>query len=113
MRPRHRNDPDKAPPTTFSGADAHSSESTGIVAILSMIKEDLQKEMAEGKADEAKAQAEYEKQSGSLQDALDAQRETKSSLEKELASLGDSIASAEKYKGEKEDDLEAEKQTKK
>merc|ERR1719498_1818804 len=43
--PEYSEDPDKAPETTFSGADAHKSESGGIVAILEMIKEDLQKEM--------------------------------------------------------------------
>jgi len=111
--PEYSNDPDKAPETTFSGANAHQSESGGIVAILEMIKEDLQKEMKEGKADEAKAQAEYEKQSGALQDSLDAQTETKVSLEKELAGLGESISSAEKYHGEKADDLKAEEATKK
>merc|ERR1719472_364976 len=101
--PEYANDPDKAPETTFSGGDAHQGESGGIVAILSMIKEDLQKEMKEGRADEAKAQAEYEEQSGALQDSLDAQRETKVSLEKEIAGLNDSIAGAEGYKNEKKD----------
>jgi len=111
--PEYSQDPDKAPETTFSGADAHQSESTGIVSILSMIKEDLQKEMKEGKADEAKAQAEYEKQSGALQESLDAQKATKVSLEKEIAGLDDSIASAESYKNEKKDDLDAEEDMKK
>merc|ERR1719498_1272071 len=111
--PEYSNDPDKAPETTFSGANAHQSESGGIVAILEMIKEDLQKEMAEGKADEAKAQAEYEKQSGSLQDSLDAQRATQVSLEKEIAGLKDSIAGAEGYKNEKKGDLDAEEDMKK
>merc|ERR1719217_821348 len=97
QQPEYANDPDKAPETTFSGADSHQSESGGIVAILEMIKEDLEKEMREGKADEAKAQAEYEKQSGALQDALDAQKQTKVSLEKDLAGLGEDISSAEKY----------------
>merc|ERR1719263_671035 len=73
--PQHSNDPDKAPETTFSGADAHQSESTGIVAILDMIREDLEKEMKEGRADEANAQAEYEKQSGALQETPNAQAE--------------------------------------
>merc|ERR1719217_1717317 len=112
QQPEYANDPDKAPETTFSGANAHQSESGGIVAILEMIKEDLQKEMKEGKADEAKAQAEYEKQSGALQESLDAQKATKVSLEKEIAGLDDSIASAESYKNEKKDDLDAEEDMK-
>jgi chromosome segregation ATPase len=111
--PEYSEDPDKAPETTFSGADSHQGQTTGIVSILGMIKEDLQKEMSEGRADEAKAQAEYEKQSGALQDSLDAEKETKVSLEKELASLEDSMSSAEKRKAEKEDDLESEEGLKK
>merc|ERR1719487_508951 len=113
QQPAYAEDPDKAPETTFSGGDSHQSESGGIVAILEMLKEDLTKEMKEGKADEAKAQAEYEKQSGALQASLDAQKETKVSLEKEIAGLDDSIAGAESYKGEKKDDLEAKEDMKK
>merc|ERR1719327_1659174 len=111
--PEYTKDEDKAPETAFSGSGSHKSESGGIVAILEMIKEDLQKEMKEGKADEAKAQAEYMKQSGALQSALDAQKQTKVSLEKELADLGEDISSAEKYHNEKSDDLESEKDMKK
>merc|ERR1719456_304182 len=98
----------QAPETSFSGANAHQSESGGIVAILDMIKEDLQKEMKEGKADEAKAQAEYEKQNGALQDSLDAQTETKVSLEETIAALEEKIADAEKFKNDRKDDLAAE-----
>jgi predicted nucleic acid-binding Zn-ribbon protein len=111
--PEYSEDPDKAPETTFSNADAHQGQTTGIVSILDMIKEDLQKEMSEGKADEAKAQAEYEKQSGALQDSLDAEKATKVSLEKELAALEESMSGAEKRKAEKEGDLESEKDLKK
>jgi hypothetical protein len=111
--PEYTKDEDKAPETSFSGSDSHKSESGGIVSILEMIKEDLQKEMKAGKADEAKAQAEYMKQSGALQAALDAQKQTKVSLEKELAGLGEDISSAEKYHNEKSDDLESEKDMKK
>jgi len=111
--PEYANDADKAPETSFSGAGSHGSESGGIVAILDMIKEDLEKETKEARADEAKAQAEYEKQSGALQDALDAQTETKASLEKERADLADKMAGADKYKNEREDDLDAQKDAKK
>lgn len=111
--PEYSQDPDKAPETTFSGADAHQSESTGIVSILDMIKEDLTKEMAEGRSDEAKAQADYEKQSGALQNALDAQKETKASLEKEIAAVEDSESTTEKRKKEKQDDKSSEEDMKK
>jgi len=110
--PEYTEDPDKAPETSFSSGDSHQGESGGIVSILEMIKEDLQKEMAEGRADEATAQAEYEKQSGALQDSLDAQKETKVSLEKELAALEDSMSSAEKRKAEQEADKKSEEDLK-
>jgi peptidoglycan hydrolase CwlO-like protein len=111
--PEYSEDPDKAPETTFSGGDAHQSESTGVVSILEMIKADLQKEMREGKADEAKAQAEYEKQSGALQDALNAQKKTKVSLEQEIAGLDEAHSNAEGFKAEKNDDLSSEEDMKK
>jgi len=111
--PEYSKDADKAPETSFSGGDKHSSESGGIVAILDMIKEDLQKEMKEGRADEANAQAEYEKQSGSLQGSLDAQTESKVSLEKERADLAEKASGAEKFKNERKDDLASQDDMKK
>jgi len=111
--PEYANNPDKAPETSFSGADKHSSESGGITAILDMIKEDLQKEMKEGRADEASAQAEYKKQSGALQASLDAQMETKVNLEKERADLAEKMSGAEKFKNERNADLGSQKGMKK
>merc|ERR1719356_2356968 len=113
QQPQYSEDPDKAPDLTFSSADSQSGATGGIVSILEMIKEDLQKEMSEGKADEAKAQQEYLKQSGALQDSLDAEMETKVSLEKQLASLQDSESQAEKRKAEQEDDKSSEEDMKK
>jgi hypothetical protein len=110
--PEYKDDQDKAPETTFSGSGSHQGESTGIVAILEMIKEDLQKEIKEGQADEAKAQAEYMKQSGALADARAAQKATRVSLEKEIAGLSDNLADAEKHKADKNADLKAEEDMK-
>jgi predicted nucleic acid-binding Zn-ribbon protein len=111
-QPEYSQDPDKAPETNFNKADAHEGETGGIVSILDMIAEDLQKEMAEAKADNAKAQEEYEKARGALEDSLDAQRETKVSLEKELAALEDSMSAAEKRKMEQEADKKGEEDMK-
>jgi len=112
QQPTYSEDPNKAPETSFSGSNKRQGESTGIVAILEMIKEDLQKEMKAGRADDAKAQAEYEKQSGSLQESLDAQKETEVSLEKALASLDENIAAADEFKSDKQADLGSEKDMK-
>merc|ERR1719401_2075837 len=110
--PEYATDPDKAPETTFSSDDAHEGQSRGIVSILSMIKEDLQKEMKEGRADEAQAQSDYEKQSGALQDTLDAQKETAVSLEEQLASLQEAVSSTEKHQAKKKADKNAEEEMK-
>jgi len=64
--------------------------------------------MKEGRADEAKAQAEYDKQSGAAQDALDAQQEKKVNTEKAITGLEENIADAEQFKKDKQGDLGAE-----
>merc|ERR1719502_635225 len=104
--PEYTKDADKAPETSWSGSDygGRKSETGGIIAILEMLVEDTEKEMKEGRADDADAQAKYLKQNGALQDTLDSQEETKASLEKELADLEDKITSYEKFKKEEEDD---------
>lgn len=107
--PEYENNPDKAPETfkdgNYGGAQ---SETGGIVAILSMLKEDLQKEMKVGTADNAKAQADFEKDRAALQDTLDAQEKKKTDVEGALAELGAKIEGADEDKENKEGDLGAE-----
>merc|ERR1719181_496296 len=52
--PEYTEDPDKAPETSWKGADygGRKSETGGIIAILEMLREDVQKEMKEGRADD-------------------------------------------------------------
>jgi len=111
--PEYAKDADKAPETSWSGSDygGRKSESGGILAILSMLAEDLEKEMADGRADDADAQEKYLKQNGALQATLDAQDATKVSLEEELASLEEKIDAAEEFKKGKSDDKDAEGDT--
>lgn len=109
----HSVDPDKAPEAKFGDAGMHKQESTNIVAILEMIREDLHKEIKEGKADDAESQEEYEKQSGALEDTLAKQEATKVQLEDAIGDLDEDIAHTEKEKDEQEADLEAEKDEKK
>eukprot|EP00932_Pfiesteria_piscicida_P021951 SRR837773.8723.p2 GENE.SRR837773.8723~~SRR837773.8723.p2 ORF type:complete len:656 (+),score=337.99 SRR837773.8723:42-1970(+) len=72
-------DPDKAPETSWSGPDygGRKEETTGIVAMLDMLKEDLEKEMSTARADDAEAQKLYEEQRGAMQESLDATLGTK------------------------------------
>merc|ERR1712008_333809 len=61
--PEYTNDPDKAPETIWDGGDygGRKGETTGIVAILGMLREDLENEMKIGRQEDDENQAEYEK----------------------------------------------------
>jgi len=99
---------EEAPPKTeFKGTDSHQGEATNIVAILSMMKEDFEKEIKEGKADEAKDQAEFAKQKAALKDTIDAQTDTKVSLEKEQLSLTQDESGQTRVKKQENSDLTA------
>jgi hypothetical protein len=113
QKPEYTKNPDKAPETWSEPYGGRKSENTGILAILAMLVEDVEKEMKEARADDAEAQAEYEKQNGALQATLDAQEVTKASLETELADLEAKMRSYEKYHGAKTSDLGAEDDTNK
>jgi len=109
--PEYEQDPDKAPETSFSGGGSRKSESGGIVAILEMLVEDTTKEMTEGKADDADAQAKYLKMTAASQASLDAQEESKVSTEGALADLKEKMGAYEKFSDEKKADKDAEDDT--
>jgi hypothetical protein len=113
--PEYSHDEDKAPETVWSGDDykGRRSETGGIIAILEMLIEDVHKEIKEGKADDADAQAKYEKQNGALQDTYDSQEESKVHEEESLADLEKKMDMYDDYKNEKEADKKAEGETKK
>merc|ERR1719389_1207535 len=71
--PEYTVDEDKAPDAFGDGGyGGRKSESTGIIAILSMLKEDLEKEIKTARKDEAEAQKEYESQRADAQEVMDA-----------------------------------------
>merc|ERR1740130_1395806 len=109
--PEYENDPDKAPDATFAGNDSRKSETGGILAILEMLVEDTEKELTEGRADNADAQEKYLKQNGALQATLDSQTETKTNTETEKADLEEKMAQYDKHKDELGDDKDAEDDT--
>merc|ERR1719197_927779 len=113
--PEYAEDPDKAPETSWSGSNygGRKSESGGIIAILEMLAEDTEKEMKEGRADNADAQEKYLKQNGALQETLDSQEETKANTESEKADLEEKMSDYEKFKNEKNADKDAEEDAKK
>jgi len=111
--PSYTEDPDKAPETSWSGSDygGRQSENTGIVAILEMLAEDLAKEIADGRADDAAAQEKYLKQNGALTDTLEAQEATKVSLEQEKADLEGKMDDAGEHLSAKSADKKGESKT--
>merc|ERR1719198_2130700 len=111
--PEYTEDQDDAPSADFAASDSRKSETGGILAILEMLVEDLEKEMKEGRADDADAQEKYLKQNGALQETLDSQEETLTNLETQLADLEEKMRSYEKYKDEKGADKDAEEDMKK
>jgi len=111
--PEYAKDADKAPETNFSDSDSRKSETGGILAILAMLAEDLEKEIADGRGDDADAQDKYAKQNGASQDTLDAQEATKVGVEEELAALDEKIDATEAFKKGKSDDSDAEGDAKK
>merc|ERR1711920_240036 len=92
-KPEYTVDQDKAPETIWEGGNygGKTSETEGIVAIIGMLKEDLEKEMKVGREEEADDQANYEKDWAAMQAVLDAHKATKVSLEKEKADVDSKI----------------------
>mmetsp|Transcript_92735 Transcript_92735/g.271500 ORF Transcript_92735/g.271500 Transcript_92735/m.271500 type:complete len:254 (-) Transcript_92735:90-851(-) len=111
-QPSYSEDPDKAPETTWDGANygGRKSESTGILSILGMLKEDLEREIGTDREDDAAAQADYAKSRAAAQGMLDAQMESKAALEKQLAELEGRMFDTEEFKDQKGADLAAEEE---
>merc|ERR1719453_381133 len=84
-QPEYKSNPDTAPETFEGEYGGRKSEGTGIIAILSMIKEDIEKEMKVSSEEEAEALAAYEELRADSQATVDA-------LDAKLVSLGQDIA---------------------
>jgi len=110
--PEYTEDRDKAPDTTFSSKGSRKSETGGILAILEMLVEDCQKEMKEGRSDDADAQEKYLNQNAALQESLDSQEKTKVNTETQKADLEEKMRGSEKFKDGKEADKGAEEDAK-
>mmetsp|Transcript_81264 Transcript_81264/g.228938 ORF Transcript_81264/g.228938 Transcript_81264/m.228938 type:complete len:724 (-) Transcript_81264:76-2247(-) len=112
--PEYSIDKDKAPETSWSGGGygGRRSETGGVVSMLGMIKEDLEKEMKTGRADDAEAQQMYESLRATMQESLDAALGSKVTTEKELAETKSEKAAAEESLAQKNADQAAEKDLK-
>jgi len=102
-------DKDKMPDAGFSGAGSRKSDSAPIIGMIEAIKVDIENEMKVSQADEAAAQADYEKQRGAMRDSVKADTETKVATETELAELQAAMTDKASFKGRREADLAAQK----
>jgi len=113
--PKYSVDPDKAPDLEWAGEDSYGGrkeESTGIIAILSMIVEDYQNEMKTGRKQDAEAQEDYEQDRTAMEDVFRALKESHSTKENELAETQDALRDAKAFMEQKEDEMDDEKDMK-
>jgi len=106
--PEYSVDSDKAPTTTFGSTyTGRKSEGGGIVGILSMLVEDTEKEIAQGRAEEAEAQKDYEEERADAQAMKDSITDTKVKLERDTADEEESIEDSKEFKSQTHSDLSA------
>merc|ERR1719158_1989841 len=97
---------DQAPDASFSSGDKSSGESKGIVSIMTMLKEDLEDEVANGiKAEEA-AQTEFQKQRDAANKLIASLEEKKTNLNEAKADTDDKIGSAEELQADTQKQLD-------
>merc|ERR1719284_2171731 len=82
---------DQAPDATFTSAGKSGGESKGIVSIMTMIKEDLEDEIANGVKEEGATQAKFEEQLGEANTLLDELRAKKANLEQAISDTNTEI----------------------
>jgi hypothetical protein len=111
QEPEYTVDQDKAPETIWEGGDygGRKKESTGIIAILSMLREDLEMEMKTGREEDASAQKKYEEDRKAMQDTLEAQETSKTQTEKDLAEHQEKMEDTQEHIDQKNADLTAAK----
>jgi hypothetical protein len=107
-QPEYSVDSDKAPETSFgSSYSGRKSEGGGIVGILSMLVEDTEKEIAQGRAEEAEAQKGYEEERDAAQAMKDSITDSKVKYEKDTADEQASIEDSKEFKAQTHSDLGA------
>merc|ERR1719274_417917 len=89
---------DQAPDATFSDGGKSSGESKGIVSIMTMLKEDLEDEVANGIKNEEESQTTYAAQRGAAEKLIASLEEKKTNLEEARADTDTKIGNAETLK---------------
>jgi len=86
-QPEYTESEDVAPEASFSGSTSRSSENTGIVSLLDMIKEDMENEMKVARKEEAEAEAEYRKMLKESQESMAAMEQKCVDLMSQVAAI--------------------------
>jgi len=112
QEPKYFVDADKAPTTEWEGPNygGRKSETTGIIAILTMIKEDLSNEMKVARKEDEEAQALYDKGITSLRETEKAQKVSLTQTQKELAEVEMQMNDVEEGKSQAGADLSSEQE---
>jgi len=95
---------DQAPEAKFSDKGKHSGSSKGVVSLLTMIKEDLQREVKNGVDSEKASQTSFEKAKASAEELVRTLTDKKTNLESERADTDAKITSTTEYKASKSDE---------
>merc|ERR1719443_2044379 len=96
------------PPSTWEGEYTGSQgENAGITAILTMIKEDFQKDIAKAEAEEAASQTAFEKFEADTQASVTKLQGMKSDLESTIAADEESITQEKTERGTNQDTLDS------
>merc|ERR1719359_2037814 len=107
QQPEYKANEDTAPETFSGDYEGRKSEGGGVIAILSMIKEDIENEMKTTRADEAEDLAAYEKLRGDSQKSLEALEAKKVTLGQDIAGKMGEIADIDAVLGDKSDSKKA------
>lgn len=110
-----KGDPDDAPEVAFQSGDygGRKDESGGIIAILTMIKEDTENEVKDAMKADGAASLNYASDRESLKKVMEAQQTSKYETEREVAELEWDVEDKKDFKDGKEKDLKAEEKVEK
>merc|ERR1719456_1097924 len=91
---------DQAPDASFSSGDKSAGESKGIVSIMTMLKEDLEDEVANGVKSEEAAQTEFQRQRDAANKLIASLEEKNTNLKEAKADTDDKIGAAEQVQSD-------------
>merc|ERR1719299_347498 len=101
---------DQAPDATFTSAGKSAGESKGIISTITMIKEDLEDEIANGVKAEETEQVEFEEQLAAAQTLKQDLTDKKTDLTEAIASTNGEIDAHEEEKADRQADLTADQE---